>query len=217
MACDNTEAGGYIPQYKIDPLFNLIRDTMYLYGFDFLYLGTDWHVNSQSCSAKSDAAANSIKLVHRSGTYKDLNIWLFESYANYGRGVATPPVLNPTPQDIALDGIMLHREMLVGAAPPWEDGDTIIHEIGHWLYLYHTFQGGCDTSTGGDFVSDTPYHEVGDVGTCPTSPVNTCPGLPGNDPINNFMSYYSDGCINHFTPGQVARMHSTWTNMRDGL
>lgn len=38
-------------------------------------------------------------------------------------------------------------------------------------------------------------------------PVDTCPNQPGNDPIDNFMSYSPDKCQNRFTPGQLERTY----------
>jgi hypothetical protein len=32
---------------------------------------------------------------------------------------------------------------------------------------------------------------------------NTCPSLPGMDPIHNYMDYSPDNCMTHFTPGQL--------------
>ena len=57
-------------------------------------------------------------------------------------------------------------------------------QVGHWLGLLHTFAGGCDPSTGGDFVADTRASAVADY-VC--TPINTCPLLNGTDPIHNYM------------------------------
>ena len=111
-----------------------------------------------------------------------------------------------------LDGVVVdYRSVPGGPFEHFNRGYTAVHEIGHWLGLFHTFENGCQPP--GDGVDDTPYEAVPTQG-CPSFK-DTCPA-PGTDPVHNFMDYAWDSCMTSFTPGQGVRIRAMWAAYRAG-
>jgi hypothetical protein len=110
-------------------------------------------------------------------------------------------------------GVVIHYGSVPGGyLAPYNLGGTADHEVGHYLGLYHTFQGGC--ASPGDYVDDTPYEATATSG-CPAGK-NTC-SSPGDDPIHNYMDYSDDACYTNFTAGQDARMDAAVPLYRPSL
>ncbi len=121
--------------------------------------------------------------------------------------------------DPDMDGVvMLDGTLPRGTTAPYNLGLTGVHEVGHWLGLYHTFQDGCLGL--GDEVEDTPAHAGPNFGkpSDEGQPHNLCDSESGSlCPIHNYMNYVDDDWMNEFTQRQKDRVWAQIGMFRGGL
>ncbi|GLZ57006.1 zinc metalloprotease [Micromonospora sp. NBRC 107095] len=178
--------------------------------FRFSLVDTTWTVNSAWYTVVPGKNERDMKKALYTGDSETLNVYA----ANIGGGLlgwAYFPKGYNNGRDYIDGVVMLDESMPGGTAGKYALGDTLTHEVGHWLMLEHTFAHGCSAS--GDFVADTP-REAAPQFDCPVG-ADTCTA-PGLDPIHNFMDYTQDSCMNMFTPGQADRMSDAWVAFRAG-
>lgn len=204
----NTSGQGAPTSAQISQQIAVLNAAYAAAGFTFNLVQTTTTANNSWYTCTGGTCESQMKNALRQGGAGTLNIYS----NNMGGGLlgwATfPSNYNSQPK---LDGVVvLYSTLPGGNASPYNLGDTGTHEVGHWLGLYHTFQGGCNNP--GDSVSDTPAEKSPAYG-CPTGR-NSCRTKPGLDPITNFMDYTDDACMNTFSAGQNSRMNAQFTQYR---
>jgi len=203
---NETVEGGYVSHQQI-------RDQIGVMNRDYKSAGISWSLKGINriksddwflATSPDSEQETAMKRLYRNGTKAELNVYTvgFGNPEAMGLlGIATFPMdYQAAPHK---DGVMLLHSTLPGSkSVQFNMGRTLVHEAGHWLGLYHTFQGGCESP--GDEVDDTPP-EASPAKGCPSSK-QTCPGAKGPDATRNYMNYSDDSCMDNFTPGQIDRM-----------
>lgn len=165
-----------------------------------------------------------------------LNVWVVSSITSVsaGAGVAGYATF-PGAHGSASDGIVVEAPFFGGTD---DDAKVTVHEAGHYLGLYHTFEGGCNNANcllDGDRVCDTPPDGSAAPNACSATP-NTCStdsqdpssqnpfraiALGGlgdqTDPFWDYMDYGYQSCQVRFTQGQSDRMNDFLSTTRASL
>lgn len=178
--------------------------------FRFDLTDTTYTVNPAWASLAPGKAERAMKRALHTGDSETLNVYVGDLGGGL-LGYAYFPKDYSNGRDYVDGVVMLDESMPGGTAAPYNQGDTLTHEVGHWMALEHTFAGACSAS--GDGVSDTPREAVPQFG-CPEG-ADTC-AAPGLDPVHNFMDYSDDACMDTFTAGQARRMSNAWIEFRAG-
>ena len=204
-------SNGDITTAMINSQMNVLNGAYAAEGYTFNLVSVDRTNNASWYTAGYGSSSETqMKNALRQGTADDLNIYT----NNMGGGLlgwATfPSSYSSKPK---LDGVViLYSTVPGGNAAPYNLGDTATHEVGHWMGLYHTFQGGCNGA--GDQVGDTAAEKSPAYG-CPQGR-DTCRTKAGLDPTTNFMDYTDDACMWEFTSGQDSRMDAQYATYRFG-
>jgi hypothetical protein len=220
---DGATGKGLVTDQQVADQVAVLNEAYAAHGWSFNLVATnpvdnaDWYYNCAVGTNTNTPQQSAMKNALRVGSADDLNIYTcgggdLLGWATFPSSYASNPNMDGVViADLALPGGGLRYETTnePDRELTYDLGDTGTHEVGHWMGLYHTFQGGC--SKGGDQVGDTPGERSAAYYCTPSR--DTCAGN-GPDPITNFMDYTDDACMFEFTSGQDDRMDSLFAAYR---
>jgi hypothetical protein len=140
------------------------------------------------------------------------NVWVTD-LGNLYLGYSTFPNSSPAGED----GVVIRYTTLPGNSGTYGKGRTLVHETGHFFYLYHIW-GDEPNCAGTDWVSDTP-DQANYTSGCLRDSVHTdpCSKTPPGVMYQNFMDYTDDACMVMFTLEQKTRMETSANLYRPSL
>ncbi|KAH7001236.1 metalloprotease [Ilyonectria destructans] len=208
LATSSSVSGGYLTQATLTRQLAVLNTAFAPHDVSFVQAGADWTINSNYANDRSELA---MKKALRKGTYADLNVYFMPGTQYLGYAYF-PTSVTAGSNAFYYDGVViLSTSVPGGSLAQYNLGHTATHEIGHWLGLYHTFEG-YTCGGNGDFVADTPA-ESEEAYNCEIGR-DTCPNIAGTDPVTNYMDYSDDDCFTGFTAGQEDRIYNYWDTYR---
>lgn len=164
--------------------------------------GITRHQNAQAITSIGQWPV--LKNIVRWDPFRYLNVWVVRSITDTNTDGYSS---FPSELGSASDGVVIESQYLVNSHLP-------AHEFGHYLGLYHTFQGYCwnyNCQLDGDHVCDTPPDDSNWFTCmelrCNTETLDTTGLSPFASDVRelpNYMDY--SGCPHSFSQGQADRM-----------
>ncbi|MFN0174982.1 MAG: M43 family zinc metalloprotease [Saprospiraceae bacterium] len=165
-----------------------------------------------------------VKNINRWKPKDYVNIWVVRSICSSNYGCNVYGYSNyPSSHGSNSDGIMIEAAFVTDP----EKVSGLAHELGHYLGLYHTFEGGCNNNnclTQGDRICDTPPDQSTASLPC-TETFSSCATDTQSGPFSsdqpdmtqNFLDYGLLACFHDYTPDQATRMNATLDGIRKSL
>jgi len=236
VAGSTSRADGYLSEQEVVGQVSQIQSLFAPHGITFTHTSAmrTWSVNSSWAGASRDNFNEMKEALHK-GDYRSLNLYIRNiTLADYGGTCTNPWTAEeishiPFPTRLLRDGCIVNTLSLPGSSHSFmNQGKTAVHEIGHWFGLFHTFEdqgirdgvnppNPCWSGNPDDDVVDTPKMRNVGTGVC-NKTQNSCAEPAGQnpiyDPVENYMSYSSDSCMDRFTEGQRVRMWAIYDKYR---
>ena len=219
-----SDGTGYVSRQRIDQQMAVLNDDFGGTSLDgnsglnttiqFQLVGVNFVENDEWYTDAGPDDVSEFKSSLAKNPEKYINIYTNDSgRAVTGKGLLGYATLPPGNAGTSNDGVVMFHSTIGGRNNGYgnfDQGRTLVHEVGHYLGLDHTFARlECsNTYTTQDLIVDTPPQNAPDFGTSPS----TACGV--TSAIENFMNYSNDSAMFTFTPEQTNRMICSQTSYR---
>lgn len=195
-----------------------------------LTTGIERKISSATYNINSynDAKSNSSGGMNAWDVNRYYNVWVTR-FSDGVLGVSTFPYSTPQRQQGTVVSYVAFGNNPAYVSSSYNMGRTLVHETGHFFYLYHIWgddDGACtgtdfDTQTGYNLpascTDDTPNQGNSSDGILAGYVTDNCTtGAPGIN-YQNYMDYSYDVSYGMFTTGQICRMENALTIYRSTL